>query len=302
MPGSLSVAFLGTIVAVLGSPSPVLPAPVVVFVSVPPQASLVRDIGGPHVVVHCLVEAGQDPHVFEPTPKQMLALAHAKVFFGVGIPFERPLLNKIHVHLPDLRIVDSSRGFTRRPAGVGTHKHEDHRRDPHHVHGSDESELDPHIWLSPEGLRIMARNMADSLGQVDPAHAADFRRRLKTVHESIDKADARVRAKLATYRGQTVYVFHPAFGYYCEAYGLKQKAVEVDDKPPTSRRLRELIRQAKKDRARTVFVQAQFDQQGAKVVAEAIGGRIAVVDPLAEDVIANLERIADAIVAGLGKK
>jgi zinc transport system substrate-binding protein len=291
-----TAVFLGSVAAALGGPSPALSAPLVVFVSVPPQASLVRDVGGPRVAVHCLVQAGQDPHVFEPTPKQTLALARAKIFFTVGISFERPLLGKIRGHLPDLEIVDSSQGFARRPAdGVGP-------TDPRHVHGRGDSDLDPHVWLSPEALRVMAKNMADALARLDPAHAVDFRQRLKTVRGSIDRADGRVRAKLAPYRGQTVYVFHPAFGYFCDAYGLKQKAVEVDDKPPGSRQLRELIRRAKEDGARAIFVQEQFDQHSAKVVAEAIGGRVAVVDPLAEDVVANLERIADAIVLGLGEK
>jgi zinc transport system substrate-binding protein len=299
-----AAALVGWIAGSLGIPAAA--APLAVFVSVPPQASLARDVGGPHVVVHCLVQASQDPHVFEPTPKQTLALARARVFFTVGIPFERPLLDKIRGHLPDLEIVDSSRGFARRPAGGDAHEHgapsalPRSRRDADR--DADHSSLDPHIWLSPEALRIMTRNMADALARIDPAHSADFRRRARTARDSIDRADDRARAKLAPFRGQTVYVFHPAFGYFCDAYGLRQKAVEVDDKPPTSRLLRELILQAKKDGARAIFVQEQFDQRSARVVAEAVGGRVAVLDPLAEDVVANLERMAAAIAAGLGEQ
>lgn len=273
------------------SRSPAASGPVVVFVSVPPQASLVRQIGGSDVVVRCLIRPGQDPHVFEPTPRQTRALARAKVFLTVGIPFEEPALAKIRGHLPDLEVVDSAEGFARRPGCDCAHGHGDGRWD-----------WDPHVWLSPDGLRIMAGNTARALARAEPARAADFRRRLKEVLDSIDEVDAGARAKLAPYRGRTVYVFHPAFGYFCDAYGLKQKAVQIEGRSPGSRQLRELIRQAKKDGARTIFVQEQFDQHGAKAVAAAIDGRVAVVDPLAEDVVANLGRIAEAIASGLNKK
>ena len=117
----------------------------------------------------------------------------------------------------------------------------------------------------------MARNMAAALSRVDPGHKALFEQRLKKLLASIDEADTRARRKLAPYRGRSVYVFHPAFGYFCDAYGLVQKAVEVDGKLPNSRQLRELIQQASKDRARVIFIQGQFDQQRARAVAQSIG-------------------------------
>jgi zinc transport system substrate-binding protein len=283
------IAFLTA--AALAASSPALSAPVVVFVSVPPQASVVRDVGGPHVEVHCLVQAGQDPHVFEPLPKQMRSLGRARIFLTVGMPFERPVVEKIRSQLPRLAVVDGFAGFTRRAAS-----------DCSHDHASGHSDTDPHVWLSPEGLKVMAKNVAAALARIDPAHTGESSKRLKKVTNAIDAADARVRAKLTPYRGRAVYVFHPALGYFCDAYGLRQKAVEVDDKTPSMRQLEDLIRRARKDGARAVFVQEQSDQHAARAVAAAIGGRLVAVDPLAEDVVANLERIADAIASGLKDK
>jgi zinc transport system substrate-binding protein len=273
-------------------------AQTVVFVSVPPQVSLVRDVGGPRVVVHCLVQAGGDPHLFEPRPKQVLALARADVFLTVGMPFEQAVLNKASSSLPRLAIVDMTRGFTRRAGDPCAH-------DPGSsgvTNGRGSSDWDPHVWLSPPGLKIMAKNTADALTRADPAHAADFQQRLKSVLERVDRVDRRVRTTLAPYRGRTVYVYHPAFGYFCDAYGLRQKAVEIKGRAPSARQLHDLVRQAKEDRVATILVQRQFDRRGAEIVAQAIGCRTAVIDPLAEDVVANLQRIADAVAAGLGGK
>ncbi|HLA84504.1 MAG TPA: zinc ABC transporter substrate-binding protein [Thermoguttaceae bacterium] len=294
---TLIVVFLSGLIAARLDSAPSAAAPADVFVSVPPQASVVRAVGGPQVTVHCMVSAGQDPHLFVPTPKQVRALGRAKIFLTVGMPFEKPLLAKVHGQLPTMEIVDSVRGLARLPAPECCH-------DPKagHDHDAGQSDGDPHVWLSPDGLRAIARNTADALAKVDPAHAADFRRRLKETLVSIDRMDAANRAKLAPYRGRAVYVFHPAFGYFCDAYGLRQKAVEMGGHAPSARHLRELARQAREDKAQVIFVQKQFDRRGAQIVADAIGGRLAEVDPLAEDAVENLGRIADAIVSGMSDK
>ncbi|HBO46463.1 MAG TPA: ABC transporter substrate-binding protein [Planctomycetaceae bacterium] len=271
--------------------------PVVVYVSLPPQASLVRQIGGPHVVVHTLVAAGQDPHLFEPAPRQLRSLAAAHLYLTIGMPFEQPVLQKIRGHLPKMRVVDSTAGLTRLPGVACTHDH-------HHVseggtHVCSDSDGDPHVWLSPEGLRTMAKHTAESLAALAPDHADEFMERLGAVHVEIDRADAAAAAILEPHRGRTMYVFHPAFGYFCEAYGLRQKAVEVDDKSPSTRQLRELIHQAKEDRATVVFIQAQFDQHAARAVAKALDARLVEIDPLAEDAVAHLESLAKTIASAL---
>ena len=82
---------------------------------VPPLAYLVEQIGAEHVKVDVLVQPGQDPHTFEPTPQQIVALAHAAVFFKIDMPFETVLLEKVREGNPRLRIVDATRGVKKRP-------------------------------------------------------------------------------------------------------------------------------------------------------------------------------------------
>ena len=91
------------------------------------------------------------------------------------------------------------------------------------------------------------------------------------------------------------WLFHPAFGYFAQAYGLEQQAVEVAGKTPTPRQLTGLIRKAKADGVTLIFVQPQFDQRSAAVVAKAIGGAVVPMDPLAKDVLANLKTMATKV-------
>ncbi|MFH1742105.1 MAG: zinc ABC transporter substrate-binding protein, partial [bacterium] len=97
---------------------------------------------------------------------------------------------------------------------------------------------------------------------------------------------------LKPYRGESFYVFHPAFGYFGDAYGLKQEAVELEGKAPTPRQLSTLIKKARTENVRIIFVQPQFDKKSAEAVSNSIDGAVVPMDPLAKDVLKNLEEMA----------
>lgn len=265
--------------------------PLVVFVGVPPYAELVERIGGDRVEVHVLVQPGQDPHTFEPTPRQMLALAKASVFFHAGLPFEERLAEKIRQSRRALAVVDLGQGVAKRPLAGGC-GHGDHGPGgcPEHAAG-----VDPHIWLAPPLLKLQARTIAEALESADPSHGPQYRENLSALLGDIEATHARIAAALGPLRGQSFYVYHAAFGYFGDAYGLKQQAVEVGGRSPSPKQLRAVVARAKAQRVRILFVQPQFDQRSAQIVAGAIGGAVVPIDPLAAGVLENLERTAAEI-------
>lgn len=284
-----------TTVGIASAETPITLRPVEkvrIFVTVAPQAFLAERIGGNAVEVHTLVGKGQDPHTFEPTPRQATALAGANLFFTVDVPFEKQLLAKIAGSNPHLQIVDSTKGLGRLPI---TEFH--HEGGAHHEHSGNGA--DPHIWLTADNLRIMAENMAGALCIALPEQKETFHRNLLSLQNEISSVDKQLRTTLTPHRGKTFYVFHPAFGYFAHAYGLKQKSVEINGKSPTPRQLSALIRKAREDRVRTIFVQPQFDRKSADTVAQAINGTVVPIDPMAREVLRNLTTIAGAIAQSL---
>jgi len=262
-------------------------AKTLIFVTVPPQAFLVQRIGGDAVEVHTLVGKGQDPHTFEPTPRQAAALAGANLFFTVDIPLEKQLAAKVAASNRKLKIVDATKGIVRLALT---------EPDQHKAHGN---EADPHLWLATDNLRIMADNMTAAMIAAMPERKEAMQKNLASLQHEISDLDKRLAATLAPHRGKTFYVFHPAFGYFANAYGLKQKAVEISGKSPTPRQLTALIRQAREDRVHTIFVQPQFDSKSANTVAQAINGAVVPIDPLDQEVLRNLTTIATAIEQSL---
>jgi len=272
--------------------SPAAAETIGVFVTIPPLAGLVERIGGEHVTAHVLVPPGRSPHTFEPTPRQIVEIGRSRLYCTIGLPLEDRIRGKLEGAGRGLRVVDISVGIKRRRMATH-HDHEPaaggagHERTASHDEGAD-----PHIWLSPPLIKVLARNLAAALSDVDLPRAPDYAANLAVLLSDIDGVHARLTAALAAYRGRSFYVFHPAFGYFGDAYGLRQEAVEVEGKSPSARQITRLVRRACAEKVKIIFVQPQFDPRSARAVAASIGGAVVPLDPLARDVLKNLQAMA----------
>jgi zinc transport system substrate-binding protein len=261
-----------------------------VFVSIPPQAGLAKRIAGEQVTVRTLVGEGQSPHNYEPTARQLAQLGEADALFSIGVPFEEALFKKIVPLYPDLPIIGTQDLIRQRAL-----PHAHHGEHCTHDHGA----ADPHVWLAPLHALTIAASISETLQRIDPQHAATYRENLHRLTDELEELDTEIRTKLAPYKGARFYVFHPSFGYFSDAYGLEQVAIELDGKSPTPRQLAGLVEQARIDDVKIVFVQKQFPAESARAMADAIGGSVVQLDPLAEDVVANLKQITESIVHAL---
>jgi zinc transport system substrate-binding protein len=274
------------------------PPPLKIFVSVPPQKWISDKIGGALVTTEVLVNKGQDPHTYEPTPKQLTTLSQAQLYFTLDLEFEKQIIPKLEQTVPTLRIIDTADSIPK--IAMTEHEH-DEPKPGNQVHANKEHQhdegLDPHVWLSPLNLKIMAADMARAMIASDPANKATYEKNLSETTRLLDQVHQKIEQKLAPYQGASFYVFHPAFGYFAHTYHLQQQAIETGGKSPTPRQLSSLITQAKANKARVIFVQPQFDPKSAQAIATAIHGEVVPLDPLAEDVAANLEAMATKIQA-----
>ncbi|MBI4965769.1 MAG: zinc ABC transporter substrate-binding protein [Desulfomonile tiedjei] len=269
-----------------------------VFTSILPTAYFVERIGGPNVEVSVLVGPGQDPHTFEPTPKLMAKLAQARVLFKMGFPFEKTLIKKVGSTFKNVQVVDLQQGIELR----GMTEEEEHGHgdaDKKDEHSHEAGEMDQHTWLDPQLAKIQARTIADTLIRIDPSNQAQYEKNLKDFQTDLDAVHDQLTTALAPVKGKSFFVFHPAYGYFGDAYGLKQIAVQLGGKEPTARQLARLIELAKKAEVRVVFVQPQFSRKGAAVLANAIGGAVVPLDDLAPDYLKNLQDMAAKLDSAL---
>jgi len=258
--------------------------PLHAFVSVAPQRTFLQRIAGARVQVEVLVQPGQDPHTYEPTPRQVTGLAQADFYVRIGVPFEDAWLPRIQAANAHMEVLDLRLGLDLPP-----------QQGPHHGEGTEPGDLDPHAWTSPLLVKRMGLQLRDYLSRRDPAGSALYQAHYAAFAADLEALDRNIRATLAGLKQRSFLVFHPAWGHFAAAYGLTQIAIERLGKEPGAKALGALIDQARGQGLRVVFVQPQFDRKAARTVATAIDGRVEVLDPLAEDYFANLRRVAQRI-------
>ncbi|MDT8272404.1 MAG: zinc ABC transporter substrate-binding protein [Desulfomonilia bacterium] len=283
-----------------------------VLVSILPQVYFVERVGGQRVDVTVLVGPSQSPHTFEPSPRQMAEISNARVFFRIGADFEEGLIPKLTGMYPNLDIVDTRENITLLTRSQhhrhGEHDHDREYNDDHHAHSGhgngpeEQGTPDPHIWLDPKRVMIQAVTVARNLVRFDPANAQTYEENLKEFQKDLARLDRDIAQSLAPYQGNRFFVFHPAFGYFADSYGLIQVAIEIEGKEPGARQLATLIREAKTQGVKVIFVQPQFSQKNAEAVAREIGGAVVPINPLPREYQLELGTMAQTIREGLSKQ
>ncbi|MDU9047770.1 MAG: zinc ABC transporter substrate-binding protein [Candidatus Electrothrix sp. Rat3] len=272
-------------------------APLPVFVSIGPQKWIVEQLGGNLVETRVLLDKGQEPHSYQPTPEKITSLFRSSLYFTVGMQFEQEIAQKIsnkESSNSGPQFIDVTTGIKRIPLVAHHHKKEGHEKVK-----QDQKHADPHLWLDPRNVEKIASAMTKALATADPKHVAAYQQNLQALKKRLTLLHQELRQQLAPLRGATFFVFHPAFGYFAHAYDLHQEAVEIEGKAPSPKQLYALVRQAKADKVKVLFVQPQFDRKNAQTVAQAIKGRLVELDPLAENIEQNLRQMAKAIQTAL---
>ena len=268
--------------------------PLRVFVSILPQKYFVQQICMDRVDVEVMVQPGASPATYEPKPRQMVSLSTAEIYFAIGAPFERKWLDKIAAANPMMTIVATDADIEKTP--MESHRHGVRGQD-HHGGEHANAGLDPHIWTTPPLVKLQALRMLEALESADPANSGFYKRNCDHFLHILDQLHADLQEMFASRRGAAFLTFHPSWGYFARTYGLRQIAIEVEGKAPKPAQLQTLIKMARSERIKVIFVQPQFSGKSAELIAKAIGGRVVSADPLAPDWEANLRYQAEQFIA-----
>ncbi len=264
---------------------------ITVFVSIEPQRFFLNKIGGDYINVEVMVKPGQNPATYEPAPVQITKLGKSKVFFTIGVPFENSFINKIESTLPELNIVDTAEGISKR-------KIEDHSHDS--SAGDQESELsDPHVWMSPVLVKKQASIILNTLVGLAPEKSDYFRQNYNNFIRELDQLNTDIEKILKPLKGRIMFVYHPSFGYFTDQYGLRQEAIESGGKEPSPRILESIIEEIIENGVDAIFVQPEFRNSSIEVISEATGASVIPVDPLSYNYFENLKYIAETLGAKL---
>jgi len=269
-------------------------------VSILPEQTFVKAIGGDKVNVSVIVQPGNSPHMYEPKPSQMIDIAKAHLYFAIDVEFEHAWLPKFHNQNPKMQIIDLTENITKIEMNeqhedeTGDIHHEEHKEHEHDAHNH--KGKDPHIWTAPANVKIIARNIYHALKKTDPENADYYKKNLDIFLASIDETDRQIIHYLSTLEGiRSFMVFHPSWGYFAKAYDLEQIAVEIEGKEPKPKELILLLKEGKEKKVKAIFTQPEFSDTVAKIIAKELQIPVVKATSLDPDWSENLINMAKAI-------
>ncbi|MCE5196324.1 MAG: zinc ABC transporter substrate-binding protein [Negativicutes bacterium] len=257
-------------------PTKVVDGKLKVAVSIVPEQTFVKAVCGDFVDIITMIPPGSSPETYEPTPQQMQEFSQASLYFSIGVPTEAA---SILPNAQDLKVVALA------TAAAAVY--------PDRMFAT--GERDPHIWLSPRRVVIMIETIAREVSGLDPAHQAVYQSNAQSYIRELQALDQKISAAVEKMQAKKFIVYHPAFGYLAEDYGLTMYALEEEGKEATAKHLQEMVDLAKREKIKVIFYQEEIDSRQSEAFAEEIGGTTRKLAPLAADYLKNLESMAEAI-------
>ncbi len=250
----------------------------VVYVGIKPVAWLARELSCDRIEVRTLLPDGADPHTFEATARQITQLSTSQGYASINLPFERRLKTG-SVPIFNLQKTGSV---------------PDHETGTYH-----DLEFDPHVWLTPDGMLELAKNLGAAMDEIDAEGTEKRRAVFSALEKRLAAMDEDFKEMFAPYKGMTIVSHHPSWARFAARYGLRLEAIEEEGREPSTRRLVQLIEDARKHGVKTVFAEPQFSRRTAEAFARQLGGEVVVIDPLSGDWETNIRAAAKAFAAAL---
>jgi zinc transport system substrate-binding protein len=291
-------------------------------------AAIMQGVGKPEL----LVKGAASPHTYSLRPSEASALQNADLVIYVSPALEafltKPLASlSSHAKILELAEADGISILAMREGGAWEahdhddeadhdaeeahdhaahaeeahdhdghdHDHDVHENDHDHDHHPDEG--DPHIWMSPENGKAIARDITVELAEIDPTHADFYRANLKSLLGKIDATKDDLTQRISAVQDKPFIVFHDAYQYLEHSFKLKAVgSITISpDRKPGAKRLHDIENKITSSGAACVFAEPQFKPALVQSIVADTGARIGTLDPLGADIDAGPNAYTDIL-------
>ena len=225
-------------------------------------ADITRSIAGEGVSVSSLIEEGMDPHTFEPTPRDIVAISESRLLIINGAGLESWLNKMLDLKSITIPVIEASSGLTPRTPSSGELV--------------DES-TDPHFWLNPINVKTYVTNIRDALIEMDPAGRKIYEKNAEYYLLQLDDLNTWIAGQVTQIppENRLLVTNHESFGYFADHYGFEIVGTIIPSVStgamPTAQQLTDLIQKIKSTHARAIFLEAGTNPELAQTIATETG-------------------------------
>lgn len=278
-----------------------------IYTTVYPLQYFTERIGGTEVKVQSIYPPGANEHTFEPTQKDMIALADADLFFYIGLGLEgfvenaKKTLAEENVEMvavidgvPDSALeVNEDEHDHHEDEGSETHDHATDAAEEGHE-GHDHGDTDPHVWISPKISQDLALTVKNKLVKASPENEQLFEENYQSLVSELQQLDTHFEEMSQAASSKTFFVSHAAFGYLADTYGLEQIAIAGlnSQQEPSQKELTKIIDMAREKNVKYILFEQNVNSKLTEVIQKEIGAESLVLHNLgvlSKEDIANEE-------------
>ncbi|MBS1250595.1 MAG: Manganese-binding lipoprotein MntA [Chloroflexi bacterium] len=234
---------------------------------------VVGEIARDAIDLTVMLSPGENPHAFEPTPQDIVAVAEADVVFANGLDLEEFLADLIQNAGGDAELVYVSEGIDVRYFDAG-HEHDDEED----LEGEDDHEsVDPHVWFDLNNIIVWTENIETALSRLDPEQAATYQANAEAYKAELESLDSWIRQEVAQIPAENRQLVsdHTSFGYFADEYDFELIGAVIEapttEAEPSGQQLAQLHDAIKEHNVEAIFVGADFDPTLSERVAEDTG-------------------------------
>lgn len=239
-----------------------------VAVTLPAQAWLVKQVAGDNVELLTMIEAGHVAESAQPGPRNLARFQQADIYYTVGDPS----------FFFETRYIKPYRDKVESANWISMFDIAGQLSPVHKLEG-----IDPHLWTSPAIMSASATVFEQAIARLDPEHAVLYKNNLRQLQEKISKIDRQIRTIVEMQSVGKLLVYHPAWGHFCQDYGLQQLAVEDEGKSPGAGSLADLFARLEKDKIKFIISSPGADQRVVATVVEQLQIDLIMIDPMDPD-------------------
>jgi ABC-type Zn uptake system ZnuABC Zn-binding protein ZnuA len=236
-----------------------------VVTTIPVLADWVRQVGGERVEVHSLLQGYEDPHNFEPNPRDAKAVARAKMVVRVGLGLDEWLNGLVaNAGNPRLKVVTLAEGMD-----IIKGNEEGHHHGIHH-------EGNPHIWLDPAVAKSGVQRIAAVLTELDPKGKDFYEQHTGDYLRELDSLTGVLKELVRKLKNRKFVAMHSSWPYFCRAFGLEMVAT-VEPLPgaePSAKDMAELVRRMRSGSVRVIVLEPQQNPDLAATLAKETGAKV----------------------------
>lgn len=244
-----------------------------------PVYDFATKITGDKLKVENMIPSGEEPHHWEPSPKDINKLESANLFVYNGADYQM-WIDKVldNVENKDLVPVDTTKDMDLLKAEDDHHEHEDHENEHDHEHG----DYDPHTWTSPQRAKIQTEAIYNAIIAYDPENKDYYTENYNQFVKELDQLDNEYRKSLGNVKNKHIVISHESFGYLAHDYGLDQLGIRgyFDEQEPDPKTMKKIVQFIEETKVPVIFGETTGDKKVIETVANEANVKVAYLNPL----------------------